>query len=87
MKNSHLSNNTPAVTDVEAKIAAGILTQKFREARAQRLREGLPLRAIPLMKNLKNYSQKGDAYIATLREVIEQNNLTTLNQTKSEKPT
>ena len=61
--------------------------QKFREARAQSIREGLPLDAISLMQNLKNYSQKGDAYIATLREVIKQNNLTTLNQTKSEKPT
>ena len=61
--------------------------QKFREARAQRIRDGLPLNAIALIKNLKNYSQKGDAYIATLREVIKQNNLATFNQTKSEKPT
>ena len=61
--------------------------QKFREARAQSIRDGLPLNAISLIKNLKNYSQKGDAYIATLREVIKQNNLATFNQTKSEKPT
>ena len=33
--------------------------QKFREARAQRIRDGLPLNAIALIKNLKNYSQKG----------------------------
>ena len=61
--------------------------QKFREARAQRIRDGLPLTATSLIKNLKNYSQKGDAYIAILREVIKQNNLATFNETKSEKPT
>lgn len=61
--------------------------QKFREARAQRIHDGLTLNAISLIKNLKNYSQKGDAYIATLREVIKQNNLATFNETKSEKPT
>ena len=51
----------------------------FREARAKRLKAGKPLRALPLIETLEEYSERGAAYLDLLQGIIERNGLSALN--------
>jgi Bax protein len=49
--------------------------EDFRRIRADLRSSGKPLRSLALVEGLKNYSERGQAYVDTVKSVIQRNSL------------
>ncbi len=56
--------------------------QALRKVRAARRRQGLPIDGAVLAETLSSYSQRGKAYVATIRSIIAANNLRQLDDAR-----
>jgi Bax protein len=68
-----------SVWDYANNLNTSLAYKDFRDARARRLQLGKPLAGLPLIETLEKYSQKGQDYLEVLEDIIEQNDLTPLN--------